>query len=223
MKQEHKAEILRRIARKRSAGEDVVKYVIGLPQEWRPDLLPELPEEERAAVDRLIAGREWKRWARAELQKSKMSKERARADVVAARYAEAVAARCSAWDQFTQDLQVRTDRVRFAAASSYLQAQLDPLLSKEERLECRKLRKAAITREGVRQILGCTATEYARWFEQGRLPLFRTRRVAADYGVHEVRTFLPQEIEPLRASVAAWREQHQIRKVAKRRGLVVVK
>ena len=58
--------------------------------------------------------------------------------------------------------------------------------------------------------------EFNRWYEGGRLPLFRTKRL---HSQKAARSFLRSEVAALAAHVALWRAQDAIRQVRRRHGL----
>jgi hypothetical protein len=203
--------IHRRIAQRRREGVlRVIRYVTDLPPEVRAVVLPDLPEQEAAAVVARVRGSEWKRAVAAERA----------ARVHAARVASQAAAQLKAREELDRTLAAARlacgSAARAAAASRYTQAELKPLLSPPERQQLSALRAEEITRAHVCRLLGCTATEFNRWCASRRLPVFRTKQLASQKAA---RTFLRSEVAPLRAHVSGWREQDAIRKVSRRRGL----
>jgi ATP-dependent RNA helicase SUPV3L1/SUV3 len=198
------SKIEKRIAEKRrTAGAlGVVQYVLGLPQTWIPRLLPLLHCQEAGAVTARLQGRAWRRAIDAKRLQAAQAAAAARARGERQRALDA--ARAS------------SNPARSAAALPYTQAELRPLLSCEERAQVATLRAEEITRAGVCRLLGCTAAEFNRWYEGGRLPLFRTKRLQSQKAA---RSFLRSEVAALAAHVALWRAQDAIRQVRRRHGL----
>jgi hypothetical protein len=198
--------IEQRIAEKRREGGalGVLRYILALPQAWVPQLLPLLKAQEAGAVMARLEGRQWRRAIEAQRRQAAQ---------------EAAARRARQELQCALEAARATGSVRGVAALPHTQAELRPLLSREERSQVAALRAEEITRAGVCSLLGCSAAEFNRWCASGRLPLFRTRKI---HSQKAARSFLRSEIAPLAGCVASWRAQDAIRQARRRRGLRAV-
>ncbi|WP_018290423.1 hypothetical protein [Verrucomicrobium sp. 3C] len=104
-----------------------------------------------------------------------------------------------------------------AAGSGLRMAEMDGLLSPEERVQCLEIRKNALFAEKVRTILGCTRTELDRWDADGRLlHRFTTAIDVNGKRVHARRWLLP-EVEAAHARIGQWRNLDEAAKKKRRK------
>lgn len=199
--------------RRKQGAHRLIMYVTSLPQGWLPRVLAWLTPEEADAVNARIRGREWKRANKPQAPSRELAK------LAAARAAREAAKRDELACAVAAARQTENGAARFAAATSYTQRELRPLLSEEEKVQLAAMRADEITRAKVLEILGCTAAEFNRWCELNRLPILRTKKLQSQKAA---RTFLRSEIVPLQAFVETWRRQDAIMKARRRHGLRAV-
>lgn len=86
----------------------------------------------------------------------------------------------------------------------------------------RKSLRGGLSPTAVREILGCSRTELDRWAADGRLPADGERfyhGVGPRGGSGWGRAWLPETVEAAQSRVDAWRQQDQVRRTYRRRGL----
>lgn len=96
-----------------------------------------------------------------------------------------------------------------AAASAWLQTEVDAWLTPEQQQRCRALRKDSLYASAAQEALGCTRAELDRWDADGRLPHAFTRILSIHGKNVRARKWLRETIERAREHTPTWREHDQ--------------
>lgn len=107
----------------------------------------------------------------------------------------------------SESITTAPDPAYAAAASAWLQTEVDAWLTPEQQQRCRALRKDSLYASATQEALGCTRAELDRWDADGRLPHAFTRILSIHGKNVRARKWLRETIERARAHVPDWRER----------------